>query len=136
MNRFVKTGSLFALCTVASVCLASPGETAFQSGPEYTDAINGYMNWQQGENTTVGFLSEFRNSRAFLTRANNPPSDDDLDVAMADYMSRGMEESEFAAAEPVSGRQDNPAFSNRVNLSPNSDTFSDTILNYLDELKQ
>ena len=136
MNRFVKTGSLLVLCSAASVALAAPDETAYKSSSEYTDAINGYMNWQQTENTTVGFLSKFRNSGVFLTRANNPPSDDDLDVAMADYMSRGMEESEFAAAEPASGTSDNPAFSSRAAPSSKTDNFSDAMLNYLDELKQ
>jgi hypothetical protein len=47
-----------------------------------------------------------------------------------------MEESEFAAAEPVSGTDDNPAVSSRAAPSSKTDNFSDAMLNYLDELKQ
>jgi hypothetical protein len=132
MNRFIKTGSLFVLCTAASVAFASPNEDAYHSG-EFFDAVNGYMNWEQTGNTTTENMSERYDNPAYLSRADLSPGSDNFFEAINQYMN--VEESEFAAAEPVTDNQNSTAFSHRAYPSLETDNFSDSILNYLDELR-
>jgi hypothetical protein len=134
MNRFIKTGSLFVLCTAASVALASPNESAYKSGFDFDDAITGYMNWGQSENTVADNMSERHNYPVFSRRADLAPTTDNFSEAINQYMN--LEESEFAAAETISESRDNPVFSRRANLPPSSDNFSDAMLDYVDELNQ
>ena len=130
-----RTRLLFRTCTF-SVSLvifsALPGSCGFFQQSEIALA--------KDELVTFSDVTQFSNVGSTISQWgaiwNDFDGDDDLDVAMADYMSRGMEESEFAAAEPVSGARNNPAFSNRANISTQTDNFSDAILDYIDDLRQ
>lgn len=133
MNRFIKTGSLFVLCTAASVSFATPNENAIHTNSDFSDAINGYMNWEQPENTSTGVM-ESHNNPTFSSRSDLSPTSDNFFEAINQYMN--PEESEFAAAEIVSESRNNQAVSNKTGLQQESDNFSDAMLNYLDDLKK